>query len=800
MLGSKYGNLVKLKENGFNVANFEIVKFEDVIENPKEINRIILDNKSKTNKEISDILKKYIENSIRQDFKINLKYDKYAVRSSSNIEDGKNDSFAGQFDTYLNVEKEELNTKIIQCFKSLYNENVLDYVRKKTIDIKELKMNVIIQEMVQSDYSGIIFTANPQGILNESVIVVGEGLGEEVVSDRIKTTSYFYNLNDNLYYFEGENDYLSKSQIEELIDISQNITKILGKYLDIEFGIFNKQVYILQARKITTIEDSNPLILDNSNIVESYPGISLPLTISFVNSIYSGVFEGVSRRILKNEKELAKHTEVFKNMVGSANGRIYYKISNWYTIIKFLPFSKKIIPIWQEMLGVKNKKYDNEKVKLSFIVRMMTYINSFYELAKVPKNMEKLNIKFITINDEFYKEFNSSLNEEEVMNLYNKVGRELFSCWDITLLNDTYTFIFTGLLKNRLKKKYENYEEMSNKYISGISNIESMKPIKELITLAYKKGELSQKKFDDLIAKYIQRFGDRNLEELKLESQTFRTNPELLIQKIQEYREDMDRLTEIYKNVNSNDNETDIKEDWLTKKIIKKCTLGIKNREISRLNRSRIFGMVRNMLLRWGEIYEEQGLIENKRDIFYLNLEEIKSMISNKESKLEIISKRKEDYKLYEHLPAYTRIIFTEKVFDKHHTNVNMNKFYNNTNELRGIPCSNGKVKGEALVITKIEDAKDVKDKILVTKMTDPGWVFLLATAKGIISEKGSLLSHTAIISRELKIPSIVGVNNLLNTIKSGDIIEMDGTRGIINIIKETKIERGIESDELFTV
>ena len=259
-------------------------------------------------------------------------------------------------------------------------------------------------------------------------------------------------------------------------------------------------------------------------------------------------------------------------------------------------------------------------------------------------------------------------------------------------------------------------------------------------------------------------------------------------------------MPEIYKNVNSNDNETDIKEDWLTKKIIKKCTLGIKNREISRLNRSRIFGMVRNMLLRWGEIYEEQGLIENKRDIFYLNLEEIKSMISNKESKLEIISKRKEDYKLYEHLPAYTRIIFTEKVFDKHHTNVNMNKFYNNTNELRGIPCSNGKVKGEALVITKIEDAKDVKDKILVTKMTDPGWVFLLATAKGIISEKGSLLSHTAIISRELKIPSIVGVNNLLNTIKSGDIIEMDGTTGIINIIKETKIERGIESDELFTV
>ena len=175
-------------------------------------------------------------------------------------------------------------------------------------------------------------------------------------------------------------------------------------------------------------------------------------------------------------------------------------------------------------------------------------------------------------------------------------------------------------------------------------------------------------------------------------------------------------------------------------------------------------------------------------------------MILNKESKVDVIIKRKEDYKLYECLPAFTRIIFTEKEFNKHHTNVNMNRFYSNMDELRGIPCSNGKVRGKALVITEIKDVKDVKDKILITKMTDPGWVFLLATAKGIISEKGSLLSHTAIISRELKIPSIVGVNNLLNTIKSGDIIEMDGNTGIINIIKKSETEERSESDELYTV
>ena len=783
MLGSKYENLVILRDNGFNVADFEVIQFEEVIENPKEIIKLIQENKNNTNNEISDILKSYIENNIKKNFTVQLQCDKYAVRSSSNIEDGKKDSFAGQFDTYLNVTKEELTSKIIECFKSLYNENVLEYVFNKKISIEEMKMNVIIQKMIQSEYSGVIFTANPQGLLNESVIVVGEGLGENVVSDKIKTTSYYYNLNDKLYYFEGTKDYIKKNQIEELITISQNIEKIFGKYLDIEFGIENNKVYILQARSITTINDSNPLIFDNSNIVESYPGISLTLTISFVESVYSGVFEGVSRRILKNEKELSKHTLVFKNMVGETNGRIYYKISNWYTVIKFLPFSKKIIPIWQEMLGVKNKNYNSDKVKLSFFVRIMTYINSFYELIKTPKNMKKLNEKFIKINKEFYKEFNTALNEKEILDLYAKVEKELLSCWDITLLNDTYTFIFTGMLKNRLKKKYKNYEEKANEYISGITNIESMKPIKELIFLAYNKDKYSKEEYEEKFAKYIEQYGDRNLEELKLESLTFRTNPELLEEKIQNYREDMNRLTSIYNNFSSKHIKNNLEEDLITKRLIKKCTLGIKNREISRLNRSRIYGMVRNMILRLGEIYEEQGLIEHCRDIFYLKLEEIKDMVSNKENKFEIIRKRKEDYKLYECLPAYTRLIFMEKEFNKHHTNVNMNKFYSSNDELRGIPCSNGKVRGQALVINNINNIKNVKDKILITKMTDPGWVFLLATAKGIISEKGSLLSHTAIISRELKIPSIVGVNNLLNTIKSGDIVEMDGTTGTITII-----------------
>lgn len=786
MLGSKIENLNTLTKNNINVPNFTVIKFNELITNPKELNNLIEQNKNKSIKQLSKILKKYIQDNINKNIKLPKKDTNYAVRSSSNIEDGKHNSFAGQFDTYLNVNKKDIINKIILCTESLYNENVLNYIKEKDIPVSELQMNIIIQEMVNSEYSGVLFTSNPQGLLNETVIVVGEGLGNNVVEDKIDTTSYYYSNTDKLYYYEGKKDYLTKTTIEELINISNKIKDILGDYLDIEFAISKNKIYILQARHITTINDSKPLILDNSNIVESYPGLSLPITISFVNSVYSGVFESVSRRVLKNERELRKYKYVFKNMIGSANGRIYYKISNWYTLIKFLPLNKKIIPIWQEMLGVKNKTYDNTEVKLNPFTRVMTYFNSIYEILSTQRHMKQLNKKFIKVNEKFYSKISPKLDEIDIFKLYNEIEEELLSCWDVTLLNDMYTFIFTGLLKSRLKKKYKNYEEISNKYIGGISNIESLKPIKELINLSYEQPKLPRKEFEKRFIDYINTYGDRNLEELKLESKTFRSDPMLLTNRIIEYQSDFNKLKEIHKNINDNSNKVDYsKEDILTKWLIKQCTKGIKNREISRLNRSRIYGMVRLMFSYIADRYVKQNIISNPYDINYLTIEEIKYLTTNKKSQKEIIKQRKKEYELYKELPAYTRLIFESKEFNKTHTNINSHKVFNNESELRGIPCSNGKVTKEALVITNVNEAIDVKDKILITKMTDPGWVFLLATASGVISEKGSLLSHTAIISRELKIPAIVGVENLLNTIRTGDLIEMDGNKGTIKIIKK---------------
>jgi len=734
----------------------------------------------------------------------------YSVRSSALCEDSAEHSFAGQFDSFLFVKKEAVFDKIKDCFLSVKKANVLSYCKENGIIPDNLKMSVIIQEMVDADFSGVMFSANPQGILNESIIVMGRGTGDNVVEEKSDATTCYYNRTDKKYYTEKtgkDAPPMENEIIEKLIALCAETETVFGKLIDIEFAIKDNELFLLQARPITTINDASPLILDNSNIVESYPGVSLPLTISFVKEAYSGVFKGLANRVLRNKKTVNKYNETYYNMTGSANGRIYYKISNWYTILSFLPMSKKIIPIWQDMMGVSEKPLAKEYVKLSLFQKLATYFNVISEAVSVRKNMEKLNASFPATEKYFRKNFTSDISLEGIKKLYDEISDKVLSVWDITLLNDLYAFVFTGLLKSSLKKSgIRDYEKKVNEFISGISNIESMKPIRAMIKLADfdralldelsnadTEAELAEKLashplFGEEFHEYISLYGDRSPEELKLETVTFRESPMLLMKKISDLSSDKD-IFERTKHSLLSESETSAKDisagiKKRKKRILyfaQKASVGIMNREISRLNRTRIYGMVRSMFLRAGEIFYESGKLRDKRDVFYLTKEEI--FYGAPDTFTETIEKRKQGYNCFFELPAFSRIVFSGEEFDKKLTHAeHVSKASSDERLLSGTPSSAGIAKAEAVVVKDACNPPDTNGKIIVAKMTDPGWVFLLSNSKGIISEKGSLLSHTAIISRELKIPAVVGVKDASELIKDGDLLELNGDNGTIKI------------------
>lgn len=772
-VGAKARSLFKMRENGFNVPPFFCVSVEN-------------------SKEAEEYARAYFDGS-----------DFVSVRSSASSEDGKNASFAGQFRTELNVSLNDVGEAVKRVCSVPESAGFAEYCKINSIEPAKINVCAIVQKMIDADFSGIIFTANPQGILNESVVAVGRGTGDNIVGDKTCSTVYYFNNSDGLYYSErsGDSPLISEKTLKALLERAGKLKELFGSgnEYDIEFSIKNGKIFILQARPITTLpKDGQTIILDNSNIVESYPGITLPLTQSFIRTAYYRVFRSVLLRLTREPKTVGAADGILRSMVDAANGRIYYRISNWYDIILFLPFSKKIIPVWQEMLGVKNKSVTSHvEKKIGFITHLKVTFSFIYLIISCPRLMKKLDGEF----GEMIRFFNSldleKASGKDILEHYKALLDKVTEKWDVTLVNDMYSFIFTGLLKSRLKAKNIGGEAVS-RYISGLNGIESMKPVTELIKIAefVKAGgsdEMSElKKIKTvadyrayaaeksaaavMIGEYIENYGDRNAEELKLESRTFRTDPELLVQRIIAYAEN--GTSEAVRGTN----EAVKPLKGLCKLFAEKAALGIKNREKSRLDRSRLYGMMRSMMLRVGGELATAGLIVKPRDIFYLYYDEAESAVKNGENMQKTVAERRETYSRFEKLPAYSRLVFAGDVFDKSPKNVGGMENRPGADVLEGIPCSGGKARGAVLVIDDPTRYHDTSGKIIVAEMTDPGWVFLLAGAAGIIAEKGSLLSHTAIISRELGKPAVVGVDGAARLLKNGDTVEIDGTSGKITV------------------
>lgn len=717
----------------------------------------------------------------------------YSVRSSADCEDGASMSFAGQFTTTLNVKGTELEKYTEECLRSA--EEAGDYLRSMGAEAEKADVTVIIQKMIQSELSGVIFTANPQGILNETVIAVGRGLGSEVVEDRTDVTHYYYNTTDDVYSFERRNDspLLTDEQIGELIAVSKKISGIFGGCQDIEFAIKDGSIYILQSRPITSIDSSSITVLDSSNISESYPEISLPMTVSFVREVYYQVFRNCVKRATKNDGTAQRIDASLRSMTDSVNGRIYYRISNWYDILSLLPFSRRIIPVWQEMLGVHEKEVTHTNKGAGLMTKLRVTASFFQLLSANRRNMKELDDYFGIVYRKYSERIDNTDDPCELLELYCGLRDELAEHWDLTLVNDLYTFIFTGLLKKRLIRRYGSVgAEMTNNFIAGSRDIESMKPVKmlseirECFRLSGALNDLrlveNEQDFENalkkcsrgsrLISKYIELYGDRCPEELKLETVTYRMKPWLLAENI----------------VNAADCNEIPAEKMHTQGFIagifaERAAAGIKLRESSRMSRGKIFGLVRKIITRTADILCQQGRLDSPEDVFYLEFEELFETIRNNSSVLmEKVRKRREKYTEYENLPLYSRLVFAGEPFDKQLSGAGSGSLMS-ADTLRGIPCSSGDAEGEVLVVDKLTPDIDSEGKIIAAKMTDPGWVFLLSRSAGIISERGSLLSHTAIISRELKKPAVVGVRELFSSVRNGDRVRISGSTGTVTIL-----------------
>ncbi|WP_375562090.1 PEP/pyruvate-binding domain-containing protein [Bernardetia sp. OM2101] len=860
-IGGKANGLLRLQKLHLNVPNWIVIPADEIEKAIQNKGKIVL----------QDLLKEiiiYFENDFD---KGNNKSQFFAVRSSAIEEDGKILSFAGQFETKLFIENkiEELEKAVQEVYNSINSERIKIYQENHNATenfdaTKKSKIAIIIQEMIDADVSGVAFGINPMnGSRKETLINSVFGVGEGLVSGNLEADSFVTNKKDNsikstiikktnVALEKQEKPTLNENQILEINKTLKTLHKEYGKFQDIEFCIKNNTFYFLQARPITGLQNTfttqknggEYTLWDNSNIVESYPNTTTPLTFSFISSSYKTAYSLFANYMGVDKKTIQNNEKIFENTLGLINGRVYYNLKTWYYMLALLPGYSINARFMEKMMGV-NERFDipksqNYKISkpLAWWKITKTAATMFVRFRSLPKkrkhffeDVEKIISEYKQIN--FYKK-----DAHELMNLYLNFEKKLLNEWKAPLLNDFFAMIWYGMLQKRSQKFLTEAQKQSNKYqnihndlLCGSSDIISVEPIHRTIEIAtfIQNNEELKKLFitnspqfiwevlsnsenlkennnkiqvKQKIDEFITDFGDRCVGELKLETISYTQNPAKFIKILKSYTE-----TNINQSNLSTNHEEQIRkqaeaifEENLKNKFIQKLTFKntlkkarelVSARENLRYERTRAFGIVREIFTHIGKRFFEESIIESERDVFYMTKEEIFAFIEGRsvtQNIASLIQLRKAEFENYQNL-AVPSERFASYGLPYHATDFFSRKKIESVKSmegetLKGIGCSHGIVRGKVQVVNNPEELESLNGNILVTTSTDPGWVVLFPSASAILVERGSVLSHSAIVSREMGIPCIVGLSGLLQFLKTGDEVEMDGSTGEVNKVR----------------
>ncbi len=357
-VGNKAKFLMEMKANGFNVPDGFVIDSDTYIEELKnnnldgEINKLLKklnnENISEISKEIISLFDSFIfsKTTISEVEKRLKENNLYAVRSSGAKEDLEEYSFAGQYNTYLNVKKRSVLRKVIECYQSMFSEVILSYLVNNNISTDNLAMSVVIQDMVPSTHSGICFTVDPvTGNDKTMLIEVGEGLGENIVSGQNKPEQYYYNWYEDKVEINDNNKYLSENLLKKMGREFSKIMEYFGYPCDIEFALVNNELYILQARKITKIEYKGFQDLWSTADFKD-GGVSASVCTPYMWSLYEYIWEYTLRKFILDSKILSE-LELPLKVGDMFYGRCYWNLS---TVKKAM----------SKIVGYKERDFDDE--------------------------------------------------------------------------------------------------------------------------------------------------------------------------------------------------------------------------------------------------------------------------------------------------------------------------------------------------------------------------------------------------------------------------------------------------------
>lgn len=883
ILGGKGFNLSKLlEEQTMNVPNFIVLTptaFFNSLNETDRVNWSTLDDAKRRRVVETLILSGATRLKLLEELDSNKLADFYlAVRSSAIDEDGSGLSYAGQFSSILNVKAKDVATAIETVWRSAFTNQVITYRTLNGVTAPLEPPSVVIQRMVPAVAAGVAFGANPiTGSVEEKTISAVHGLGDQLVSGEVDAATYVLKNGSVLDRNSESICPLTDEQLSAIEELAIRAGEIFGSPQDIEWAIdkYNK-LYIVQSRPITTlVEKPNTTtnsnsqtkptleptsnarldIFDNSNIGESYPGTTTPLTFSFARKAYQHVYETFCRMMGVSESAIRKHSFIFPHMLGFVRGRVYYNLLNWYRLLSLFPGFKTNRGFMEQMMGVKAglppeflAEFDRE---LPLHERIQDALNMSVSIPKLlmrwatlAPSIENFNARVETSLDRMTKDL-SQASSVELAKIYRAMEQDLLQNWDAPIVNDFFAMVSFGLLRAVCTRWLKNMEGIHNQLLCGETGIVSTEPVtrmQDLASIAAGDGALLEvlatasrasrlappavsrnavqfsefetrllqfPTFKSKYDSYLEKFGDRCTGELKLESATLSDNPAAFVTAIlrlaqqQLKAETVSTPSENAATGTAQRNRDDAEKkafdalrghlfkSALFKLILWQTRTRIRERENLRFMRTRVFGAVRRIFVELGRRFERQDVLNNSNEIFWLETEEVLSFIEGTAGSSDLktlATARMAEHNAFQSMPAPPDRFSIRSGLDLNSCEVENKKSVehdlgvDSANRFKGLGCCPGTVSGYARVIEDPNTEQLLDGELLVAKRTDPGWITVIAQARGIVVEYGSLLSHTAIVARELGIPTIVSVSNVTTSVKSGDWLDINGATGEVRV------------------
>ncbi len=785
----------------------------------------------------------------------------YAVRSSMVGEDSGSHSFAGQLESYLfRRDAADVADAVRRCWASALAPRVFAYRRRVGLT-GPVRAGVVVQQMIDGDVSGVVFTAHPvSGRRDHTLVTAAWGLGEGIVSGLCDTDEFVWARSGGEVSASIAPDKhvavrrapdgasgteerpvpaghrgvrcLSQTQVAALAEECTRVADALGAPQDLEYTWAKGALYLLQARPITSLPapehtDGPHLVFDNSNIQESYCGVTTPLTFSFASAAYASVYTQTMRAMSLPEAVIRAHEGMLLNLLGLVRGRVYYNIRNWYRGLLLLPSFGRNKEDMEAMMGLTDPvDFISDEVlspteKLRRLPRMLVtlarMLSAFRRLgADVPAWLEAFERAYERAGRDRLGEATFS----ELMALLDQLDVELLGRWHVPIINDFYVMMATGALRRMAEAVAAGQEATSlvTALMSGEEGIESTEPVRELMRMA-RAARGDQALTDALVTgspaaalaalradhptfgarldRYLERYGDRCAGELKLETISLREDPGFVIQVLRNYLDrealDPDALAARERQRRAEAEATlrrglGVVGRLRMRAVLTRARDSVRHREAMRLARTRMFGLYRDVYRRLGEQLAAVGRLEHPRDVFYLTTDELAAYHQGRAvtaTSLGAVARaRRAEFAAYERQPLPHRFETRGPVYHG-------NRFRGpdadreidgDAATLRGTGCYPGVVEASARVILAPDQEEDlsVNDQILVTMRTDPGWAPLFPTCGGLLIERGSTLSHSAVIARELGIPAVVGVRDLLAIVRDGERLRLDGGAGVV--------------------